>query len=139
MLVKKTRKQEGVTLVEMIVAISIFVFVIVIVTSIFQLVIEGQRNAIAAQNTQESLRFTLEMMSKELRQARVSNTQSSSYCQDVLTAPIYRTFNKDNTTFPGFDILYFKNKHEECVYYTVVDDGGINRLGVIRFDPATDS
>jgi prepilin-type N-terminal cleavage/methylation domain-containing protein len=45
--------QRGVTLLELMVALAIFVTVITMATSIFQGVIAGQRSTIAAQNTQE--------------------------------------------------------------------------------------
>lgn len=70
MINKISKNKKGITLLEIMVSVSIFSFMILAATGIFQMVIESQRRAIAAQNTQESIRYFLEVLSKELRSAK---------------------------------------------------------------------
>lgn len=89
---------------EIIVSIGIFAIVIMLTTSIFQSVVEGQRQAISAQHTQESIRYVMEVISKDIRQAK----RSDIACH----AGGNRIFNQGNSSE-----LWFENKHGECVRY----------------------
>jgi type II secretory pathway pseudopilin PulG len=103
------KNQEGYTLFELISAVGIFIMILLMVSGISQSVINGQKAAIASQNTQDNMRFAFEMMSKELRSARGSDTA-------CLGGSPNRIFNMS-----GND-LYFRNKDGECVYYFLQND-----------------
>lgn len=107
----------------MLVAVTVFSIVALAATSIFQMAVEGQRNAIAAQNTQESMRYALEMMSKELRMAQ-KTVNASDRCAD------FGLLNKIYVTDTNNHELYFKNKDNYCVKY-YLDNG---RLKIYRED-----
>ncbi|PLX27383.1 hypothetical protein C0583_03655 [Candidatus Parcubacteria bacterium] len=113
--------KKAYTLVELMVSIAVFIMLMLTATSIFQSVNKNQVNAIAAQSVQESMRFALEMMSKELRSAQKSNDD----CVGGVTNKVY---NFENIGAPYNDSLIFKNRFGECVYYCI--DGG--RLMVVR-------
>lgn len=100
------KNKSGVSLIELVVAVTLFSILILSATSIFKMVIDGQRNAISAQNIQENMRYVLERISKEIRMAQVSNTT----CEPTA---IYKVFN---TTGAG-QVLHFKNKDDKCVTY----------------------
>ena len=87
-------KNRGITLIELIVATAIFATVMVIVTTITLSILDGQRNAFALQDTQESGRYILETMSKEIRMSKIISDSGN----DV-------------------DILVIKNMREEDVTY----------------------
>jgi len=106
--------KKGTSLFEMIVSVALFAIIMVMATGIFKMVIEGQRNAIASQNTQESIRYAFEMMSKEMRMAQKDDGTCDS--SDVYSV-------NGNS-----DILYFKNYYGECVTYQLDGD----RLKIIR-------
>ncbi len=108
---KVIKNNSGFSLVEMLVSVAVFVVLITVALSIFQTVVKNQHNAIAAQSVQESMRFSLEMMSKELRSAGVSNNTC------IGGAAIYKVYNKNDGVN---DVLYFKNREGECVEYSVV-------------------
>lgn len=110
------KNNHGVSLIELIVSITLFSVLMLAATQIFKMVIDGQRNAISAQNTQESMRYALEKMSKEIRAAQISNT-------DCNGAAVYKIFNTDAI---GAE-LYFKNKSGECVTYYLEN----NRLKIM--------
>ena len=119
--------QSGVTLLEMLVAVSLFSVVVLAATGIFKMVTEGQRNAIAAQNIQENMRYAFEAMSKEIRMAQKSEHNCESVVGDLA---VYKVYNV-TANIQG-DILYFKNKNGDCVAYYLEDDAGISRLKVYR-------
>lgn len=104
-------------------AVTVFSIVAIAATSIFQMAVEGQRNAIAAQNTQESMRYALEMMSKELRMAQ-KTVDALDRCAE------FGLLNKIYVTDINNHELYFKNKDNYCVEY-YLDNG---RLKIYRED-----
>lgn len=61
--------KNGFTLLEMIVAISIFSIVVGAMVSVFMSGIQGQRNAIAQQNLVENIRFAFDQMTRQIRMA----------------------------------------------------------------------
>lgn len=99
---------KGFTMMEMIVAIALFSVTMIMATELFQKMIEGQRNTLAAQNVQESLRYTQEVISKEIRMAQKSGVVECSG-----SGKVYKTDNGK---------LYFKNMDGECVTYEL-DNG----------------
>lgn len=109
------QNKKGFTLIELIVGMGIFSMVMLSVTGIFQQVVNVQRKAIGAHNVQESLRYVLEMMSKEIRTAE----RNFDTCVDIPSGQIY---NVDNGT------LYLKNQYNECVAYFLEN----NRLKIAR-------
>ncbi|SRR3989339_1105446 len=64
------RLQAGFTLIEMIVAMAIFGVLAVSITGIFISVIKSQRLALAQNSIQESGRYILESMTKEIRMSQ---------------------------------------------------------------------
>lgn len=98
------KNNRGFTLMEMIVAIALFSAAMLSVTELFQMMVEGQRNSLAAQSVQESLRYTQEVISKEIRMAQKSGAAECSGISDK----VYET---------NSDKLYFKNMDGKCVTY----------------------
>lgn len=117
------RRAAGFTMLEMIVSIGIFGFVLLSVTGIFQAVVSAQSRAFAAQNVEESIRFAFEIMSKEIRTAERNFTGE---CADIPNGEIYAI--SGNT-------LYLQNQQDDCVaYFRQADGNGINRLYISRTD-----
>lgn len=120
--------KKGFTLLELIVAVGVFAIVALSATSIFQKVVEGQRRAIAAQNTQESVRYVLETIAKEIRNAMPNDDSRYPVCASVGASDTF-------TIVSG--VLYFKNQYGNCVSYKL-DSGAfkISRAGA-AFLPIT--
>jgi type II secretory pathway pseudopilin PulG len=131
-LIKKLNKdQAGTNLIEILIAMLLFSIVIMAATGIMQSVVEGQKSALASQNTQESMRFTFEMMAKEIRNARSEHLGSGC----VGHPSFYKVYNTQNPA-PEGTRLYFRNKNDECViYYLSGDQLFIDRDGT--FLPVT--
>lgn len=109
---KKIFKNEaGVTLMELVVAMGIFTVIMLTATAIFAMVIDGQQNSLASQNIQESMRYALEVMSKEIRTAQ-KNDGSCKGNNNYTPDPAKKVFN-----LSGTNILYFVNKDNICVTY----------------------
>lgn len=105
---------------ELMVSVTIFVVILMSMTSIFKMVIDSQREAIATQNVQENLKYFFEVISKEIRMAQ----KAGGGCAHL---PANRRFIKDINS--AGDILYLKNYHNECVTYDLAADAN----GVVRF------
>jgi prepilin-type N-terminal cleavage/methylation domain-containing protein len=120
-MIKKLRKNnKGMTLLEMIVALGIFSIFMLSATAIFQSVVESQRTSFAGQNAQESMRYALEVMAREIRSAQ--RDEVSSVCPPGwnLLGKIYKTNDGEQ--------LWFKNKYGQCVSYSL----NSNRLRITR-------
>jgi len=68
--------KRGYTLLELLVAMSMFTIVLVVVLGLFSMAIKSQRRVIAQQNVQENARFLLEFMAKEIRMSTITSTNS---------------------------------------------------------------
>ena len=116
------QEKSGFSLMEVIVSVALFAIVILSTTEIFRLVINGQREAIASQNVQESLKYFFEVTSKEIRMAR----RSTGDCL-VPAGDIYALSSNSLG-----DILYFQNYYGECVAYELASDSNSQRFKITR-------
>jgi len=123
MFLKRAKKTNvaGISLVELMVSVTIFVVILLSMTSIFKMVIDSQREAIATQNVQENLKYFFEVISKEIRMAQ----KSDGVCPPELPA--------DKRFAAGVnehgDILYLRNYRNQCVSYYLAEDAD----EVVRF------
>ena len=127
--------KKGTTLLELVVSITIFVILVIMAMDIGQSIIESLRNAVSAQMTQENVRFALEVMAKEMRNAKKTESgecvaeyttmNSRLGIADISESLVNKVFNKTTGTL-GKNILLFKNKHNECVSYSFFTEAGVN-------------
>lgn len=122
----KTISKSGFTLIEVMVSVVLFTMIILSVTGIFKTAIDAQRNAIAAQNVQESLKYFFEITGKEMRAAIKNN----SAC-DPADVPIGSVFGVRGFSSMN-EILTFENYHGECVTYSLLEDGDVLRFAISR-------
>lgn len=118
---KYSYNKKGFSLMEMLLAITVFIIIVLSATRIFQMVVQGQRQAIAAYHVQENLKYFFEVMSKEVRMATKDTTDEC-----------YPSGSTDELYIAEEDNLYFKNFEGECVHYSVENDNGINRFKIER-------
>lgn len=127
MIGSKKKNKEAFSLIEVIVSVAIFSVIILTVTDIFRLVMDGQRSAIATQNVQESLKYFLEVTGKEIRMAK----RNDGTCSGVTSGSVYGLVESAN------DVLSFKNYYGECVSYRLVTTssplyGQVQRFQIVR-------
>lgn len=130
-------KNKGFTLVELIIAIAVFGFLIVSVTNVGISIIKSQRKAFALQEVQESARYVLETMAKEIRTSEVNTsagsgldtlniTNADSETLDYAFNDIDKTLERDEEAITPDDIEVIgafyvrKNYSPEQVAVTVV-------------------
>lgn len=97
---------RGVTLLELMVSVALFAITILMSTQIFQTVLEGQRQAVASQDMQESIRYVFERVSKEIRTAVKDET---GVC-NAAPGKIYRVAG-------GGSEIVFLNYKGQCIRY----------------------
>ena len=124
-LIKRKNKLAAFSLMEVIISVSLFSIIILSMTGIFKMVISAQRGAIATQNVQESLKYFLEVINKEIRMA----VRSDGNC-GVPEGSIFFVAQD----IRGNDMLFFKNFYEECVAYGTnsENDGLTHRFYISR-------
>lgn len=71
-------RQRGVSLVELLVAVALFGVIVGAVSTIAASVIKAQRKAFALQNVQETSRYLLEVMGKEMRMSSINSAAGSN-------------------------------------------------------------
>jgi len=129
MIGKNKRRAHGFTLVESMVTVAIFSMLIVSATNIFLSIIRSQRNTLASKNAQEAVSYALEVMTKELRMAKVDDGQCGS--------DLYRKIYAVSTSS---DQIRFRNDQNICVTYLLKQDDtsvpgqSIGRLQIKRDD-----
>lgn len=64
---------QGLTLIELMVSLAIFLVVLIVVTSIFLTAIKNQRKAFVTQNLQDNARYIIEVISKEVRMSEIQS------------------------------------------------------------------
>lgn len=119
---KRTRSRAF-SLIEVIVSVALFAVIMLSATEIFKLVVDSQRNALASQNVQESLKYFLEVMGKEIRMAQVNR----GVCPDVPLSSVFVV-----TSDALGDALHFKNYYGQCVVYYLAADGDGQRFKISR-------
>lgn len=75
---------KGFTLIELVIAIGIFVIVVSVALSLFLTGLAGHRKTIAIQNVQDNARYLLEFVAKEVRMSEIKN---ANYYRLVITRP----------------------------------------------------
>lgn len=114
------KRQEAFSLLEVVVGVGIFMFLLVMVFDLFQSSIMYQKNAIGAQQVQEGLRYAMELMSKEIRSATANINAASEECmyaQSLWVIGGNRVYNSDTAD----NVLYFRNRIGDCVYLSVTN------------------
>ena len=99
-------RNKGFTLLELLVALAIFIIVSIIAASIFIVAVKNQRQAFLVQNIQDNARFIIERFSKEARMGA------------------FQVRDDDNRDFS----LYFENQAGDNVRYRFETIEGINYL-----------
>jgi prepilin-type N-terminal cleavage/methylation domain-containing protein len=113
------KKQQGFSLIELIVVLGIFSTVITVVIGSFLVMLQAQRAILAEKDVAENARFALEYMA---RQMRVVNRYDGAVGQPVGCVPVDTSFDS-----PSANEIFFLSQADECLHFFVQD-------GVIQFE-----
>ena len=117
---KKLKEKKifyGFTLTELLVSVTLFTIIMLTSIQIFMIVLQAQRRAVAVNNVQESLKFSFEVTSKEIRTAI---KDSDDQCPFIEENKIFKIEN-NNT-------LYLRNQYGQCVKYYLDEQEGRFRV-----------
>jgi prepilin-type N-terminal cleavage/methylation domain-containing protein len=100
--------RRGFTMIELLIAIAIFIIVIAIVFSLFLTSLKSQRKTIAIQNVQDNARFLLEFIAKEVRMSTIRDLTYNGEVSDLYITrhdgeDIDYSFNATDKTIERFD------------------------------------
>ncbi len=104
----------GITLIELLVSVTLFVIIVLSATQIFVMVLQTQRRVVAVQNVQENLKYFFEVASKEIRMAVQNVNDGDNFCSDLTENALFELVNTDT--------LYLRNQDNECVKYYLEND-----------------
>ncbi len=124
------RDTSGLTLFELLVAVSLFTIVMVVATSMFLRAIDNQRRSVSSRSLQEGLNYALTYMSAETGDAIQDPTSCDGTCP---SADDFFCSLASNTK------LVFRTSDGTCVIYEKENDGQIPRLKVTRDPDDADS
>ncbi len=82
---RKFKNNSGFTLIELLVALALFSIVITIAVGIFSSSMSGIWGAFGHQNIQDSARFVMESMSKEIRMSKINTADGGPYATINIT------------------------------------------------------
>lgn len=108
------QRSRGFTLLEMLVAMSVFSIVVLIVMTTLTSIVNLQKKIIAIQTAQDNLRYAFESMTKEIRTGRYF------YCGDTVSdIPSSSTGVKDCNFSNGGESFSFRNSVGQYVTYQI--------------------
>ena len=117
------KNNRGVSVLELLVSIALFSFLMLSSIQIFKMVVDGQRSSISAQNVQENMRYAMEKIGKEIRTAWISDDNCEAIFSPPVPTAVYKIFN----TVDDDSKLYFKNQYGYCAVYYLEN----NRLKIM--------
>lgn len=112
------RREQGFTLIELIVVMGVFSTIITVVIGSFLVMLESQRAVTAEKDVAENTRFALEYVA---RQMRVVNRYDGAGGQPAGCVDINTSFD-----VPAEDEIYFLSESNECIHVYV--QGGVMKL-----------
>lgn len=101
------KNEKGITLVELLVSVAIFSILILSATGIFVKIMNVQKKALAIQEVQDNISYTMEMISKEIRMMSEITTKNTAS-----------------------DTLVFKNSKEEDIVYSLISEQLTRKKGI---------
>lgn len=104
---------KGFTLIELMVALTIFLVVSLIAASIFLTAIKNQRQAFLTQNLQDNARYIIEAMGKEVRMSRIETFVAPNKAAEETNELEITTFNVDPVAYPNGMKVYYRFRNDD--------------------------
>ena len=121
MTIRKNNSQKGVSLIELLVAMTMLSVLMIVVTSSTTFVLTGYRRALITSNAQDEMRFVTEFMSRELRTAKCPVFGDC----DMFILDSSGGAAAGNPATPSlFPSLEFTNYKDQVIRYVLVNNSG---------------
>lgn len=91
----RSRKNKGFTLIEMIIALGIFSVVVTAAANLFVAGLKGQRKSLTLQYLQNDVRYTSELLSREIRMSRIEADST----EDVLHITAFKASGAEDVVY----------------------------------------
>ncbi len=78
-------KNKGYTLIELIIAVAVFSVVVLTMTTVASMAIQSQRKSFGLQGSQETSRYIMESLTKEIRMSKVNTAAGVSSVLNITT------------------------------------------------------
>jgi prepilin-type N-terminal cleavage/methylation domain-containing protein len=132
--------KRGFTLIELVIAISMFIVVMTVALDIFLKIIKFNRESVQKQSIQDHTEFLFGLMTKEIRMAKINyyNECKTFFSTFTIDLKLNQTYAVDNATHKR---LFFQNYEGLCVVYYADTDPiyGTDRLKVRKVNPDKDN
>mgnify|MGYP003563090920 FL=1 len=129
-------KTRAFTMIELLIAITVFSIVILIVLQSFVKVIDYNRKAIQNQGIQDHAEFIFQLMTREIRTAKINYSDNchSFYNNFDLTSTDYVKTNQiySIATVSSAPAIFFENANSECVAFYIQSDAAANNIKRLR-------
>lgn len=129
-------KTRAFTMIELLIALTVFSIVILIVLQSFVKVIDYNRKAIQNQGIQDHAEFIFQLMTREIRTAKINYSDNchSFYNNFDLTSTDYVKANQiySIATVSSAPAIFFENANSECVAFYIQSDAAANNIKRLR-------
>lgn len=129
-------KTRAFTMIELLIALTVFSIVILIVLQSFVKVIDYNRKAIQSQGIQDHAEFIFQLMTREIRTAKINYSDNchSFYNNFDLTSTDYVKTNQiySIATVSSAPAIFFENANSECVAFYLQADAAANNIKRLR-------
>lgn len=129
-------KTRAFTMIELLIALTVFSIVILIVLQSFVKVIDYNRKAIQNQGIQDHAEFIFQLMTREIRTAKINYSDNchSFYNNFDLTSADYVKTNQiySIATVSSAPAIFFENANSECVAFYLQADAAANNIKRLR-------
>lgn len=120
---------KGFTLIELMIAVSLFTVVMVVSTTMFLRSIDTQARSVKAKSLQEGMNYALSIMANEATNAIQDPTSCDPGFSQCIVGTDFFCAISSNTK------LRFRNSNSDCVLYELENDSnGVSRLKITRKD-----
>lgn len=112
-ILEKIQNEKGISLIELVVAVSVFSLVVMATSGIFLNAIKTQRTIIAKKNVAEDAQYVMEFMVKELRMAKINVADLTLTFNDGAGSQL--NFNNSPSS-----VVSFINFNNETIKYSLL-------------------
>ncbi len=125
MFFRRYKNEKGITIVELIVVLAIFSFLILAAVSIFISAIQSQERALGEQDFSNEIGYMMELISRKARMATTDNTGSCLGSGFINSSYLLTRYNSSSSFYQG---IKFISDDKACYEFFLDTDGVIKEI-----------